>query len=434
MYLTAYNGSILGPVAKVLGWIMDKIYLMFAGMGIYNIALTIIVFTVIIYIALFPLTYRQQKFSVLTRKMSPEMKAIQAKYKNKKDQNSMAAQQEETQALYDKYGISPTGSCIQMLIQMPILFALYRVFYNVPAYISSVKGVFTELVDKIYATDGFAKTLQKIYEEANLRYVQVDFNADDAATVKDYIIDVVYKLSASGWESLKSAFPDLSGLIDTTHANLDSMNYFINVSISDTPWNQMKSAFFGHEWAVLFVAALIPIISTATQYLSILQMPTQDSGDQMAQQMKTMNLMMPLMTFFITFTVPVGLGIYWATGGLIRAGQQFFLNRHFEKINLEDIIEKNKEKAEKKREQRGIRRQQIMNNATMNTRRTISEKASYNNAESEVLERAAEYRSIARPGSLASKANLVNDYNSGAMTNVSVKSEPETKGKKKKKQ
>jgi YidC/Oxa1 family membrane protein insertase len=59
--------------------------------------------------------------------------------------------------------------------------------------------------------------------------------------------------------------------------------------------------------------------------------------------------MMPLMTFFITFTVPVGLGIYWATGGLIRAGQQFFLNRHFEKINLEDIIEKNKEKAEKKR-------------------------------------------------------------------------------------
>ena len=113
MYLTAYNGSILGPVAKVLGWIMDKIYLMFAGMGIYNIALTIIVFTVIIYIALFPLTYRQQKFSVLTRKMSPEMKAIQAKYKNKKDQNSMAAQQEETQALYDKYGISPTGSCIQ---------------------------------------------------------------------------------------------------------------------------------------------------------------------------------------------------------------------------------------------------------------------------------------------------------------------------------
>ena len=68
----------------------------------------------------------------------------------------------------------------------------------------------------------------------------------------------------------------------------------------------------------------------------------------------------------------------------------------------------------------------------MNTRRTISEKANYNNAETEVLERAAEYRLNAKPGSLASKANLVSEYNSGAMTNVSVKSEPVTKGKKKK--
>ena len=72
-----------------------------------------------------------------------------------------------------------------------------------------------------------------------------------------------------------------------------------------------------------------------------------------------------------------------------------------------------------------------MNNATMNTRRTISEKASYNNSDADVLEKAAVYRSNAKPGSLTSKANLVSDYNSGAMTNISIKSETNNKKKKK---
>ena len=141
LFLTAYNGSILGPIAKGLGWIMDRIYVLLAAIGLENIALTIVVFTVVIYLLMFPLTYKQQKFSVLNRKMQPELNAIRKKYAGKKDQASMAAQQEETQMVYDKYGVSMMGSCGQMLIQMPILFALYRVFYNVPAYITSVKGI-----------------------------------------------------------------------------------------------------------------------------------------------------------------------------------------------------------------------------------------------------------------------------------------------------
>ena len=413
MYLTAYGGSILGPIAKGLGWIMDKIYLMFAGMGVQSIALTIIVFTILVYACLFPLTYKQQKFSVLSRKMNPELKAIQEKYKGKKDQASMAAQQEETQALYDKYGVSMTGSCVQMLIQMPILFALYRVFYNVPAYISSVKDVFADLVSGIQGVDGYTDLMQNIYDNASLRNVTVDFSSTDSSTLGNYIIDVVYKLSSSGWDQLKEAFPSLSNIIDSTYSNLNEINNLFVLSISDTPWNQMKVGFSDHNWILLIAGLAIPVIATITQYMSILQMPMSDSNDQMTQQMKTMNYFMPLMTFFIAFTCPVGLGLYWATGGFIRAGQQFFLNRHFEKIDLNDIIEKNKEKAAKKKEKRGIRREQIMANATMNTKRTISDKASYKNNNSEVLEKAAASRSTAKPGSMAAKANLVKDFNEG---------------------
>ena len=87
--------------------------------------------------------------------MQPELQAIQKKYNGKKDQASMMAMQEETQAVYEKYGVSMMGSCVQMLIQMPLLFALYRVFLNVPAYVSGVKNNFSTLVDGIMATSGY---------------------------------------------------------------------------------------------------------------------------------------------------------------------------------------------------------------------------------------------------------------------------------------
>ena len=150
--LTAYNGKILGPIAKVLGWIMSGIYdvvYRLSGGKIESVPLSIIIMTILIYMCLLPLTIKQQKFSKLSQKMQPEIQAIQDKYKNRKDQDSMMAMNQETQLVYQKYGISPTGSCVQMLIQMPILFALYRVFYNIPAYIGSVRNCFTGLVFRL---------------------------------------------------------------------------------------------------------------------------------------------------------------------------------------------------------------------------------------------------------------------------------------------
>lgn len=160
--LTAYSGSILGPIAKFLGWIMNGIYngiSQLTGGRVESVVLSIVIITVIIYMCLLPLTIKQQKFSKLSQKMQPEMQAIQAKYKDKKDQASMAAMQQETQLLYEKYGVSPMGSCVQMLIQMPILFALYRVFYNIPAYLGGVKDSFSGLVDQIQQTSGYQDTL-----------------------------------------------------------------------------------------------------------------------------------------------------------------------------------------------------------------------------------------------------------------------------------
>ena len=427
--LTAYPGSILGPIAKLLGILMDWIYSGISnitGGRVESVVLSIVIITIIIYMCLLPLTIKQQKFSKLSQKMQPEMQAIQAKYKNKKDQASMMAMQEETQLLYQKYGISPMGSCVQMLIQMPILFALYRVFYNIPAYLSGVKGSFTGLVDSIQQTSGYQNTLVSLMEKYNV-VTSSGLNASNAAskladasgdTLSNYIIDILYKLPSKGWDALMDGkfFDGIQSAVEKTHDALLHFNYFLGLNISDTPWYIIKSNFTDKpdKWLLFVILALlIPVLSYLTQMLNIKLMPQATNGnDQMASQMKMMNLMMPFMSLFICFTVPVGLGIYWICSALVRGIQQFFVNRHIENLDLEAVMAKNEEKAKKKREKMGLSEDYIKKAAQIKTK-SIDNKAnvSVSAGTEEKLAKAAEYKANAKAGSLASKANMVKEFN-----------------------
>ena len=111
--LTQNSGMILGPISKILGYLMEGIFFLLDKIGIPNIGLAIILFTIVINLLMMPLTIKQQKFSKLNAKMQPELQAIQKKYKGKNDNNSVMAMNEETQEVYAKYGVSPTGSCVQ---------------------------------------------------------------------------------------------------------------------------------------------------------------------------------------------------------------------------------------------------------------------------------------------------------------------------------
>lgn len=427
--LTAYPGSILGPIAKLLGMLMDWIYSGISnitGGRVESVVLSIVIITIIIYMCLLPLTIKQQKFSKLSQKMQPEMQAIQAKYKNKKDQASMMAMQEETQLLYQKYGISPMGSCVQMLIQMPILFALYRVFYNIPAYLSGVKGSFTGLVDSIQQTSGYQDILVSLMEKYNV-VTSSGLNASNVAskladasgdTLSNYIIDILYKLPSKGWDALLDGkfFDGIQSVVEKTHDALLHFNYFLGLNISDTPWYIIKSNFTDKpdKWLLFVILALlIPVLSYLTQMINIKLMPQATNGnDQMASQMKMMNLMMPLMSLFFCFTVPVGLGIYWICSALVRGIQQFFVNRHIENLDLEAVMAKNEEKAKNKRKKMGLSEDYIKKAAQIKTK-SIDSKANVSASADteEKLAKAAEYKANAKAGSLASKANMVKEFN-----------------------
>lgn len=411
--LTQYSGKIVGPIARLIGYIMNSLYMFLNDVfNVQNIAVCIILFTIIIYFLMMPLTYKQQKFSKLTQVMQPEINAIREKYKNKKDQVSMQKMNEETQLVYEKYGVSPMGSCVQMLINFPIFIAMYQVIRNVPAYVDTVKDVYLNLVDKVVNVDGFQKIMEKVVTDVN---VAANLNFENATTTSNSIIDVLYALPSSGWDVLRDNFSGLSDVITSTEAAVQHMNNFFGINIANSPLNLITSGWKEKDFILIIGALMIPLFSYLSQVLNIKLMPTSapsasgNEDDAMARQMKTMNRMMPLLSLVMVFSVPVGAGIYWIAGSLIRSVQQLAMNRHFKNLDLEAIVEKNKQKIKKKKEKQGIRENQIANAARLNTKK-ISEPV--NTAEKEErLRETAELAKNARKGSLLDRANMVKDFN-----------------------
>ena len=413
MILATKSGTpIIGQIAVVMGWIMNAIYKVLEAVGIQNLGLCIIIFSILIYLCMTPLQIKQQKFSKLSAIMQPEIQKIQKKYQGKKDQDSMMKMQEETQAVYQKYGVSATGSCVQLAIQMPILFALYQVIQNIPAYVGSVYNVFNGVCTKILAVDGFTDIINKFITDNKMTRVrQVTENADS-------IVDFLYALSPSQWESLQNIgqFSGFSDQISKTASEIQKMQTFGVLNIADQPLSYIKTGSL-----ILIIAALaIPLLSWATQMLNLKLMPqaaTQNGNNDnnaMASSMKTMNTVMPLMSAFFCFTFPVGLGIYWIASSVVRSIQQLLINRHLNKMNIDDLVNENMKKMEAKRAKEGLPPQKITNQAHQSARninkieKGMSGTDEANRAKK--VEEAYKNASHAKAGSITAKANLVRDF------------------------
>ncbi|MDE7318915.1 MAG: YidC/Oxa1 family membrane protein insertase [Lachnospiraceae bacterium] len=414
--LTQNNTFIIGDVARILGWIMNVLFNFLNGaFGIQNIGLCIILFTVIIYLLMLPLTIKQQKFSKLSAKMNPEIQAIQKKYKDRKDNQSMMAMNEETQAVYAKYGVSPTGSCLQLLIQMPILFALYRVIMNVPAYVNGVKDIFMQLANQIMAAPGGSAFMEELSTSGRMYIEGKDFSQVNT------IVDVLYKLQDSGtatWQMLIDQFPEMEELILSTHASINHMNNF-GINIANSPWNIARSALAAGSVLMLIGAVLVPFLAAFTQWLNVKMMPQPSAGDNsndtMNATMKSMNMMMPLMSAWFCFTLPAGMGLYWIMGAVVRGIQQWAINKYLDRLDLDEVIRQNIEKNNRIREKKGLPPQKINEIARTNVKaieNTGRQKTMTDEERKAAMEASTNYyKNSEKEGSLASKAAMVAKYN-----------------------
>lgn len=405
--LTKSSTFIIGPIASLLGYLMNGIFWILNKIGIPNTGLAIIIFTIVIYTALLPLTVKQQKFAKLQNKMTPEINKIREKYKGRNDNESMMKMNEETQAVYKRYGVSATGSCVQLLIQMPILFALYQVIYKIPGYIGSIKEIFEGLTTQITSISGYTDVIKEFVSANKISTLQMTYDQAGAMT-SDSVVDFLYKLSPSQWESLKNvdAFKGMDSLIQSTSDAIAHVNTFLGMNISDTPMSLITSSFKSGSWLLLIAAVLIPVLAYATQLFNYKLMPQPDMGnDSTAATMKSMNLMMPLMSAFFCLTLPVGIGIYWIAGAVIRTIEQIFINRHLANMDMDEMIRKNKEIAAKKQEKKKeTSASQVSANVHRNTRSISSVAKNVKSSDEAAVERASKNY---KEGSIASKANMV---------------------------
>ena len=420
--MTKVSMPIIGWVSEILGWMINVIYSGLELIGITNIGLSIILFTLVVYLLMTPLQIKQQKFSKLNAVMQPEIQKIQKKYNGKKDQDSMMKQNEEISAVYQKYGVSPTGSCVQLLVQMPVLLALYQVIYHIPGYISGVRNVFTGLTAKIMSVDGFGSIISQFLTDNKITMTGISANTEFTKTTT---IDFLYKLSPSQLEKFSqiSDFSGFSDLFDKVAQQTSHMNTFLNLNISDTPLAIIKSGMAqggAAGYLLVFSAAMVPILAWLTQWMNykLMPQPQQAANSEpsaMEASMKSMNTFMPIMSAVFCFSFPVGIGIYWVIGAVIRCIQQLVINRKMEQIDMEELVRHNQEKMKKQMEKRGVSAQQINQQARMNARNIqASVKSSGLSQEEKEAQRkkATEYYNNAnvKPGSLAAKANMVKQF------------------------
>ena len=407
-------------VAEILGYLMNGIYLLLDKAGIPNVALAIILFTIVMYLLMTPLQISQQRFSKLNAVMSPEIQKVQAKYKGKRDQVSQQKMLDETNAIYAKYGVNQAGSCIQLLIQMPVLFALYQVIYHIPGYIGLIGGKLRVVAEDASFVSFFTKFVEKLPNNAQLTATL----GTGSKLTTESVMDTIYKLNPVQWSELlkEAADKDYSSGLVSLHDYIERATNFVVMNISDTPMNLITTSFKAGQWVVLIAAVFIPLLAWGTQVLNMKLMPTanvnKDSKDSMSQTMNTMNTFMPLMSAFFCLTLPVGIGIYWIAGAVVRSIQQFIINKKLDRESIDEIIAKNQKKMNDKRAKKGLPPQKITESAHVSTRTIESENRMKEEAQAQRSERAkarakessAYYNSNAKPGSLASKANMVKAF------------------------
>lgn len=273
--------SIFDIINVPLGYLFKVIYFLVKNYGV-----TLILFTIITKLILFPLTLKQQKSMKKTQALQPKLAKLQEKYQFDKEKLS-----QETMKLYQEAGVNPMGGCLPTLIQFPILIALYNIIRKPMTYVMTL------------SSDAIMQIYEKINGSAAASFSQI--NQIDLANQMKNAVDKV------------SEFVNANNLINFE---------FFGFNLSKTP-------------SLDFIAnnlhyALIPIIAGLTTYLVSL-ISSKMSGNSTAQgdnpaasSMKTMNVIFPLMTTWFAITLPAGLGLYWIISNLFQIAQMIIMNKY----------------------------------------------------------------------------------------------------------
>ena len=380
IFLTQVKG-ILKPFAWIMGKILNAIYLLVNAIGIPNIALCIVLFTIVVKMLMLPLTIKQQKFAKVSSLMSPEIKALQEKYRgiDRSDRAAMQRFTEEQQDIYRKYGSSPFGGCLPLLIMFPIIFALYRVIYAVPAYVTDIKAMYENVAQEITTLDerdtSFSdeSITKAIYQFYNAKGVSLRESKTTEVNFKNIdLIDIFSAFKTADWEDFRNgaqlegdnveewnrlaasqAFKDSMSNVKTDTINGQSenidkilkVNSLFKYSILDAP-------------GIKFPLVILPILAFLLQYISgkisTTQTKKKDGEPDAVPGLGMMNTILPVMSGVFCIFMPIGVGIYWVVNSGVTIAQQVAINKYLDKYDISDIVAQNEAKIAERNEKLGI--------------------------------------------------------------------------------
>ncbi len=329
-------GFIVGPIAKLMGivynWLFNFIY-SFTQTG--TLVLAIILFTLLVKLILFPLSYKQIKGSYRMQMLQPQLNKIRAKYAGKTDEDSQRRMAFEIQEFQRENGASMFAGCLPMLIQLPILYALYYIFNQPYEYVGVVNDVYTSITQGLLNID--AATRVEV-----LKPIILAKNMTVDVSVFDQVMGLVRTMSAADWNGVLTSLGQSAGELSAILAQKHSIEYFFGLNLV---------SFAG----LRFPGVLVPICAGLTTYLSTWYMQRKQKvimggqEDQMAAGMtKSMNIVMPIMMGVITINVPIALGIYWTLSNLFSVIQTWGTYKVLEnKEKKGELVFKDKKKKKK---------------------------------------------------------------------------------------
>ena len=342
--LAQTKNFILKPIAWVLGKLINLIFT-----GVYSItvshsmAISIILFTFIIRAIMVPLTLKQQRSSRKMQRIQPQIAKIQDKYKGKTDPESRQRMTMEMQEIYSKNKTSPFTGCLPLIIQMPILFAMYEVLRNLPFYMNEMGAIYTKMAESVMNVNGYADIISESFGG-----VVKSISKYDATNINS-IIDFLGHLSRTQWTEFMAATNLASDSAFTAlQAKQASINAFLGFNLSESP-----------GWG--FPGIIWPILSGGTTWLQswLMQRANDkrqklvgrmaDEQKQQQQTMKMMNIVFPIMMAFIVVGMPLGIGVYWVVSNIFSLIQQFVLDKIIDREEYQEALRRRDEFEEKKR-------------------------------------------------------------------------------------
>ena len=303
--------SILGVIGKILNWITK-----YLGFGSYIVGICL--FAIVIEILMMPFSIKQQKNSIKQATLRPKEMAIKNKYKGRNDQPTMQKMQAEIQELYQRENFSPYSGCLPLLVQLPIVMALYNIVIDPLYYVLGVsKNIITALTT--FATASPAAGGLGMNLSSNRGSIELLSSLKESG---DNIIDSLgnfqyYSFSEEATASLDKAV----GMIP--NFNIGNLNFGLTPS-----WDNLA----GGYWVLM----LVPVLTFVTYFLSskinrkfMYQPATNDGIDarQQACSNSMMDVTMPAMSAFFTLAVPAVVGVYWAFRSWIGLLKSFIMSR-----------------------------------------------------------------------------------------------------------